>query len=113
MIYITGDTHADFSRFEEEKFPIRSDMIKNNKIYKYGFDVLKDKIISEWLFEKRVNKFYSIFERENNNVSMKLNKISELVNIDERTVFLIIYSKIDRNNEDVNNVYDCLVSRLS
>ncbi len=24
--------------------------------------------ISEWLFEKRVNKFYTIFERENNNV---------------------------------------------
>ena len=47
-------------------------LAKNNKIYKYGFEVLKDKIISEWLFEKRVNKFYSIFEREDNNVSMKL-----------------------------------------
>lgn len=81
-------------------------LAKNNKIYKYGFEVLKDKIISEWLFEKRVNKFYSIFERENNNVSMKPNKISELVNIDERTLFLNIYSKIDRNNEDFSNVYD-------
>ena len=80
-------------------------LAKNNKIYKYGFEVLKDKIISEWLFEKRVNKFYSIFERENNNVSMKPNKISELVNIDERTLFLNIYSKIDRNNEDFSNVY--------
>ena len=85
-------------------------LAKNNKIYKYGFEVLKDKIISEWLFEKRVNKFYSIFERENNNVSMKPNKISELVNIDERTLFLNIYSKIDRNNEDFSNVYDCFVN---
>ena len=79
-------------------------------IYKYGFEVLKDTIISEWLFEKRVNKFYSIFERENNNVSMKPNKISDLVNIDERTLFLNIYSKIDRNNEDFSNVYDWFVN---
>ncbi len=85
-------------------------LAKNNKIYKYGFEVLKDKIISEWLFEKRVNKFYSIFERDNNNVSMKPNKISELVNIDERTLFLNIYSKIDRNNEDFSNVYDWFVN---
>ena len=85
-------------------------LAKNNNIYKYGFEVLKDTIISEWLFEKRVNKFYSIFERENNNVSMKPNKISDLVNIDERTLFLNIYSKIDRNNEDFSNVYDWFVN---
>ena len=85
-------------------------LAKNNKIYKYGFEVLKDTIISEWLFEKRVNKFYSIFERENNNVSKKPNKISDLVNIDERTLFLNIYSKIDRNNEDFSNVYDWFVN---
>jgi len=87
-------------------------LAKNNKIYKYGFEVLKDTIISEWLFEKRVNKFYTIFERENNNVSMKPNKISDLVNIDERTLFLNIYSKIDRNNEDFSNVYDWFVNSM-
>ena len=85
-------------------------LAKNNKIYKYGFEVLKDKIISEWLYEKRVNKFYSIFERENNNVMMKTNKISGLANIDERALFLNIYSKIDRNNEDFSNVYDWFVN---
>mgnify|MGYP002531946532 FL=1 len=87
-------------------------LAKNNKIYKYGFEVLKDTIISEWLFEKRVNKFYAIFERENNNVSMKPNKISGLVNIDERTLFLNIYSKIDRNNKDFSNVYDWFVNSM-
>ena len=87
-------------------------LAKNNKIYKYGFEVLKDTIISEWLFEKRVNKFYAIFERENNNVSMKSTKISDLVNIDERTLFLNIYSKIDRNNEDFSNVYDWFVNSM-
>ncbi len=80
-------------------------LAKNNKIYKYGFELLKDNIISEWLYEKRVNKFYSIFERENNNVTMKTNKIAGLSNIDEKTLFLNIYSKIDKNNEDFANVY--------
>ena len=27
MIYITGDTHADFSRFEEVNFPIQNEII--------------------------------------------------------------------------------------
>ena len=40
-------------------------------LYKYGFEVLKDKIISEWLYGKRINKFYAIFERENNDVKVK------------------------------------------
>lgn len=80
-------------------------LAKNAKIYKYGFEVLKDSIISEWLFEKRVNKFYTIFERENNIVSLKNNnKTTEFANIDSRTLFLNIFSKIDSNNEDFNNV---------
>ena len=86
-------------------------LAKNNKIYKYGFDVLKDSIVSEWLYIKKINKFYSIFEREKNNVTMKSNnKISGLANIDERTLFLNIYSKIDKDNEDFNSVYDWFVN---
>ena len=86
-------------------------LANNNKIYKYGFDVLKDSIVSEWLYEKRINKYYLIFEREKNNVTMKSNsKISGLANIDERTLFLNIYSKIDKDNEDFNNVYNWFVN---
>lgn len=86
-------------------------LAKNNKIYKYGFELVKDNIISEWLYEKRVNKFYSIFERENNNIKMmKDNKLSKLANIDERTLFLNIYSKIDKDNDDFSNVYDWFVN---
>lgn len=121
-ILVTDDSKKN-SPIDEENiysFMINNDPIaleveilaKNNKIYKYGFEVLKDTIISEWLFEKRVNKFYAIFERENNNVSMKPNKISDLVNIDERTLFLNIFSKIDRNNEDFSNVYDWFVNSM-
>ena len=28
MVYITGDTHANFSRFEEDKFPIQKEMTR-------------------------------------------------------------------------------------
>lgn len=32
MIYITGDTHADFSRLNEENFPIQTEMTKNDYV---------------------------------------------------------------------------------
>ena len=32
MVYITGDTHANFSRFEEDKFPIQKEMTKNDYV---------------------------------------------------------------------------------
>ena len=54
-------------------------LAKNNKIYKYGFDVLEDHILSEWLYVKKINKFYPIFERKENNIDMKANKISKIV----------------------------------
>lgn len=86
-------------------------LAKNGKVYKYGFEVLKDNIISEWLFEKRINKFYTIFERDSNNVILKdENKKQEFSNIDERTLFLNIYSKIDSNNKDLNNVVDWFIN---
>ena len=85
-------------------------LAKNNKIYKYGFDVLEDHILSEWLYVKKINKFYPIFERKENNIDMKANKISKIVNIDERTLFLNIYSKIDKDQEDFNHVYDWFVN---
>ena len=85
-------------------------LAKNNKIYKSGFDVLEDHILSEWLYVKKINKFYPIFERKENNIDMKANKISKIVNIDERTLFLNIYSKIDKDQEDFNHVYDWFVN---
>ena len=32
MIYITGDTHSDFSRFTEENFPIQAEMTKDDYV---------------------------------------------------------------------------------
>ena len=81
-------------------------LAENNKIYKYGFEVLNNAIISEWLYEKRVNKFYEIFDRTNNNIEVKdnKNKLLGLANVDEKTLFLNVFAKIDKNNEDFNNV---------
>lgn len=87
-------------------------LAKNNKIYKYGFDILKDKIISEWLYEKRINKFYEIFERNNNNVQiMKVkNKLFDLANIDDKSLFLKSFRAIDKSNEDFNSVYEWFIN---
>ena len=86
-------------------------LAENNKIYKYGFEVLNDAIISEWLYEKRVNKFYEIFYRTNNNIEVKdnKNKLLGLANVDEKTLFLNVFAKIDKNNEDFNNVYNWFI----
>ena len=86
-------------------------LAENNKIYKYGFEVLNNAIISEWLYEKRVNKFYGIFDRTNNNIEVKdnKNKLLGLANVDEKTLFLNVFAKIDKNNEDFNNVYNWFI----
>ena len=84
-------------------------LAENNKIYKYGFEVLNNAIISEWLYEKRVNKFYEIFDRTNNNIEVKDNKLLGLANVDEKTLFLNVFAKIDKNNEDFNNVYNWFI----
>ncbi len=86
-------------------------LAENNKIYKYGFEVLNNAIISEWLYERRVNKFYEIFDRTNNNIEVKVNKnkLLGLANVDEKTLFLNVFAKIDKNNEDFNNVYNWFI----
>ena len=117
-ILVSDDSKVNFPIDEENiySFMINNDPIslevqilaRNNKIYKYGFEVSKDIIISEWLYEKRINKFYKIFERNNNNVQiMKVkNKLFDLGNIDDRSLFLKSFRAIDKSNEDFNSVYE-------
>ncbi|MBR3882443.1 MAG: ATP-binding protein [Clostridia bacterium] len=121
-ILVSDDSKVNTPLDEENvfSFMINNDPIsleveilaRNNKIYKYGFDILKDRIICEWLYEKRVNKFYEIFERNENNIKVKdnKNKLLGLANIDERSLFLNVYTKIDKNNEDFNNVYEWFIN---
>lgn len=87
-------------------------LAKNDKIYKYGFEVLKDSIISEWLYYKRVNKFYKIFERTKEKVEVDKkydNKIGGYI-LDANTLFLNLITKLKNNNSDYKNVYDWFVN---
>lgn len=120
MILINNDS-MEYSQIKEEniysfmmnKYPISLEveiLSKDGKIYKYGFESLNDKIKSEWMYEKKINKFYTIFERKENSVSMKSNnKNNRYDNLDDKTLFLSIYTKIDRKNSDFNNVYQWFI----
>lgn len=85
---------------------------KNNKIYKYGFEILEDKIISEWLFEKRINRFYPILDRNDKEVIIKKEKKLEKFNVDTSILFLNVYTKLNADNEDFNNVYNWFVNSI-
>lgn len=120
MILINNNS-MEYSQIKEEniysfmmnKYPISLEveiLSKDGKIYKYGFESLNDKIKSEWMYEKKINKFYTIFERKENSVSMKSNnKNNRYDNLDDKTLFLSIYTKIDRKNSDFNNVYQWFI----
>lgn len=121
MILINNDS-IEYSQIKEENiysFMMNKDPIsleveilsKDGKIYKYGFESLNDKIKSEWMYEKKINKFYTIFERKENSVSMKSNnKNNRYDNLEDKTLFLSIYSKIDKKNSDFNNVYQWFIN---
>lgn len=46
MIYITGDTHADFSRFQIDRFPYQNDMTENDYV------IICGDFGGVWTFEK-------------------------------------------------------------
>lgn len=85
-------------------------LAKNNKIYKYGFEVLKNNIVSEWLYEKRINKYYLLLDRKENEVKIKKDKKMEKYIVDTSIPFLNIYTKFNSNNEDFNNVYNWFIN---
>jgi len=121
MVLINNDS-MEYSQIKEENiysFMMNKDPIsleveilsKDGKIYKYGFESLNDKIKSEWMYEKKINKFYTIFERKENSVLVKSNnKNNKYDNLDDKTLFLSIYSKIDKKNSDFNNVYQWFIN---
>lgn len=58
MIYITGDTHADFSRFNTKRFPEQKEMTKNDIVMVLGdfggiwYDCSKERYWLDWLSDK-------------------------------------------------------------
>ena len=50
MIYITGDTHSDFTRFSTGKFPVQKEMTKNDYV------IICGDFGGVWTFEKESNQ---------------------------------------------------------
>ena len=74
MIYITGDTHSDFSRFTEEKFPIQSEMTKDDYIiicgdfggvWTFEEDSRREKEALDWLNNKSFTTLFVDGNHEN------------------------------------------------
>lgn len=74
MIYITGDTHADFSRFEEDKFTIQKDMSKDDYviicgdfggIWNYIVESMYEKQWLDWLDNKNFTTLFVDGNHEN------------------------------------------------
>ncbi len=74
MIYITGDTHADFSRLNEEKFPIQAEMTKNDYViicgdfggvWTFEEESSREKEALDWLNNKNFTTLFIDGNHEN------------------------------------------------
>lgn len=74
MIYITGDCHSDFSRFEIDKFPIQNEMTKNDYIiicgdfgglWNYLVESTYEKYWLDWLNERNFTTLFVDGNHEN------------------------------------------------
>ena len=74
MIYITGDTHSDFSRFTEENFPIQTEMTKNDYViicgdfggvWTFEEESIREKELLDWLDNKNLTTLFVDGNHEN------------------------------------------------
>ena len=74
MIYITGDTHSDFSRFTEENFPIQTEMTKNDYViicgdfggvWTFEEESRREKETLDWLNNKNFTTLFVDGNHEN------------------------------------------------
>lgn len=74
MIYITGDTHSDFSRFTEENFPIQSEMTKDDYViicgdfggvWTFEGESSREKELLDWLDNKNFTTLFVDGNHEN------------------------------------------------
>ena len=74
MIYITGDTHSDFSRFSEDKFPIQKEMTKDDYViicgdfggvWTFEEESNREKEALDWLNEKNFTTLFVDGNHEN------------------------------------------------
>ena len=74
MIYITGDTHSDFTRFTEEQFPIQAEMTKNDYViicgdfggvWTFEEESSREKEALDWLNNKNFTTLFVDGNHEN------------------------------------------------
>ena len=74
MIYITGDTHCNFDRFEIESFPIQNDMTKNDYViicgdfggvWTFEEESEREKYFLDWLNNKNFTTLFVDGNHEN------------------------------------------------
>ena len=74
IIYITGDTHSDFSRFTEENFPIQTEMTKNDYViicgdfggvWTFEEESIREKELLDWLDNKNFTTLFVDGNHEN------------------------------------------------
>lgn len=74
MIYITGDTHSDFSKFTEENFPIQSEMTKDDYViicgdfggvWTFEEESRREKEALDWLNNKNFTTLFVDGNHEN------------------------------------------------
>ena len=57
----------------------------NKKIYKYGFEVAKNKVVREWLFFQANTKESQLFQRDGNKFTINAKSFKEGFNLEEKT----------------------------
>ena len=74
MVYITGDTHCDFSRFDIENFPIQEEMTKSDYViicgdfggvWTYLEESIQEKQRLDWLNERNFTTLFVDGNHEN------------------------------------------------
>lgn len=83
-------------------------LAENNKVYQYGFEIKNRNIVSEWLYVKKKTKVTPIFDRDENKVQFDKTYIAKVdkFDVDSKSLFLSLYRKIEKDNEDFKSVYD-------
>ena len=74
MIYITGDTHSNFERLSEEKFPIQKEMTKDDYViicgdfggvWTFEEESIREKELLDWLDNKNFTTLFVDGNHEN------------------------------------------------
>lgn len=112
MNFNIGGRNTNSYMMNDEPISLEVEMMtKDKEVYKYGFSLKENEIISEWLQKKKINKFYDILERENDNAKVQINgKLENYPKVNKNSLFLSTYRGLHTDNKDFNNVFNWFVN---